>query len=256
MYCPNCGKLFSERDESCRRCGLPLELAKELDSLSKPETLDEETEERFHEIWERGRARYVGNWPFQESPGFFGAIKNCFVKFWSVDTRASRSEAWYWTLFLILLSALYTIPATYMISAPPMKIIDGEPMENGKAIMKAGLMTLTIGGCVMKILWLPTAAMWMRRFHDLNWSASIALALCVVDLALGSRFASKLFPTPQSFGAASLEDAIKHIGTLTLLAINFKAGVREFNDFGPPFKRRGKSKSDAAQISEESAEIS
>ena len=108
----------------------------------------------------------------------------------------------------------------------------------------------------MKLLWLPTAAMWMRRFHDLNWPASIALALCVVDLALGSRFASKLFPTPQSFGAALLEDAIKHIGTLTLLAINFKAGVREFNDFGPPFKRRGKSKSDAAQISEESAEIS
>ena len=135
MYCPNCGKLFSERDENCQRCGLPLELAKELDSLSKPETLDEETEERFHEIWERGRARYVGIWPFQESPGFFGAIKNCFVKFWSVDTRASRSEAWYWTLFLILLSALYTIPATYMISAPPMKIIDGEPMENGKAAM-------------------------------------------------------------------------------------------------------------------------
>ncbi len=174
----------------------------------------------------------------QEPLGRLEAIKSGFVKFLNTETRASRSEVWYWTLFLILLSALYTIPATYMITAPPMKIVEGAPVENGKAIMKAGLMTLMIGGCVMKLLWLPTAAMWMRRFHDLNWPASIALALCFLDLILGTRFASQLFPEPQGFGMALFTDAIKHIGMLSLLAINFKPGVEESNDYGPPFRRR------------------
>ena len=138
-----------------------------------------------------------------------------------------------------------------MITAPPMKIVEGEPMENGKAIMKTGLMTLMIGGLVMKILWWPTAAMWMRRFHDLNWSAWIALALCVLDLILGMRFASRLFPEPQGFGMALFTDGIKHIGALILLAINFKPGVAESNDYGPPFRRRGDFEQDDEEPTEE-----
>ena len=175
---------------------------------------------------------------FQEPLGFLVAIKSGFVKFLNTETRASRSEVWYWTLFLFLLSAAYTIPATYMTMIPPMKIVEGEPMENGKEIMKTGLMTLMIGGLVMKILWWPTAAMWMRRFHDLNWSAWIALGLCVFDLVLGTRFASSLFPEPQGVGMALFTDVIRHIGALSLLAINFKPGVEESNEYGPPFRRR------------------
>ncbi len=174
---------------------------------------------------------------FQEPLGFLAAIKSGFVKFLNTETRASRSEVWYWTLFLILLSALYTIPAMYMIMTPPMKISEGAPMENGEAIMKAGLRTLTIGGCVIKLLWLPTTTMWMRRFHDLNWSASIALALCVLDLILGTRFASRLFRESQGLGMVLFTTAIVHVGTLSLLAINFKPGVEESNDYGPPFRR-------------------
>ena len=173
----------------------------------------------------------------QEPLGCLEAIKSGFVKFLNTETRASRSEVWYWTLFLILLSALYTIPATYMITAPPMKIVEGAPMENGKALMKAGAVTLMIGGFVMSVLWFPTTTMWMRRFHDLNWSASIALALCFLDLILGTRFASRLFPEPQGFGMALFMTAIRHIGMLSLLAINFKPGSEESNEYGPPFRR-------------------
>lgn len=187
-----------------------------------------------------GSGEHEDDLGYQEPPGFFWAVKSGFVKFVNTNTRASRSEIWYWTLFLILLTAAYTIPAAHMITAPPMRILKGEiPMENGKALMKTGLMTLMIGGCVMKILWLPTTAMWIRRFHDLNWPASIALALCVLDFVLGTRFASRFFYENLGIipGSDLFTVAVRHVGTLILLAVNFKPGVEDRNEYGPPFRR-------------------
>ena len=91
----------------------------------------------------------------------------------------------------------------------------------------------------MKILWLPTTAMWVRRFHDLNLPASIALALCVLDFVLGTRFASRFFYENLGIipGADLFTVAVRHVGTLILLAVNFKPGVEDRNEYGPPFRR-------------------
>lgn len=217
------------------------------------------SEEKLREFLARHDSEYLlDDVPkYQTPPGFFGAIKTCFVKFWSVDSRASRSEAWYWTLFIVLITLAYTGLGTYYLTKPIADAVAGNEVgDSVKTTLKTGFWTLVIGSCVVNLLWLPTTAMWMRRFNDLNWPLWIALALCVLDFVLGMKFVSQLFPKPTDFGEALFIDAVRHIGTLTLLAINFKAGVPEINAFGPPFKRLSKSGEKVAQISEGSDEKS
>jgi uncharacterized membrane protein YhaH (DUF805 family) len=89
--------------------------------------------------------------------GFFEAIRSCFGKYASFRGRARRSEYWYFTLFIVLI----TIPAAIM-DAAFFPGAAGSTTRNGPIEGALSLATL-----------LPSLSVTVRRFHDTNWSGWI-----------------------------------------------------------------------------------
>ena len=79
---------------------------------------------------------------------FWGAIKSGFINYATFSGRATRSEYWYWTLFIVL--------GTFA-----MAILDAAMFSNWPAIspLESVFSLLTI---------LPSLAVWVRRLHDLD----------------------------------------------------------------------------------------
>jgi uncharacterized membrane protein YhaH (DUF805 family) len=84
---------------------------------------------------------------------FPAAVKSCFSKYAVFDGRASRSEYWYFQLFihgvlLILVSIVAIVPAV---------------SDTAKAV--------AIAGCTFYLfVWLASLAVTVRRLHDRNRS--------------------------------------------------------------------------------------
>ena len=86
---------------------------------------------------------------------FFDSIKICFKKYFIVEGRASRSEYWYWVLFVIILDLF----VDYLDAT-----IAGVPwLEYEKLYGPLGIV-LTV------ITFLPGLAVSVRRLHDVNKS--------------------------------------------------------------------------------------
>ena len=86
---------------------------------------------------------------------FFDSIKICFKKYFVVEGRASRSEYWYWVLFVIILDLF----VDYLDAT-----IAGVPwLEYEKLYGPLGIV-LTV------ITFLPGLAVSVRRLHDVNKS--------------------------------------------------------------------------------------
>ena len=83
---------------------------------------------------------------------FLDSIKSCFNKYGNINGRATRSEYWYWTLFVILVSVVTFIIDVSLLGSS----IDDEftPLNSiwSLAVLIPGI-TVTI-----------------RRFHDVNRS--------------------------------------------------------------------------------------
>ena len=89
------------------------------------------------------------------SINFFDSIKICFKKYFVVEGRASRSEYWYWVLFVIILDLF----VDYLDAT-----IAGVPwLEYEKLYGPLGIV-LTV------ITFLPGLAVSVRRLHDVNKS--------------------------------------------------------------------------------------
>jgi len=82
-----------------------------------------------------------------EIPGFVGAIAICFKKYCCFKGRASRSEYWYWTLFLVLVNVVLRIVGK---SAPDV--------------------ATTISALWGLVIFLPGLAVIVRRLHDIDRS--------------------------------------------------------------------------------------
>ena len=86
---------------------------------------------------------------------FFDSIKICFKKYFVIEGRASRSEYWYWVLFVIILDLF----VDYLDAT-----IAGVPwLEYEKLYGPLGIV-LTV------ITFLPGLAVSVRRLHDVNKS--------------------------------------------------------------------------------------
>ena len=89
------------------------------------------------------------------SINFFDSIKICFKKYFVIEGRASRSEYWYWVLFVIILDLF----VDYLDAT-----IAGVPwLEYEKLYGPLGIV-LTV------ITFLPGLAVSVRRLHDVNKS--------------------------------------------------------------------------------------
>ena len=97
------------------------------------------------------------------------AVKTCFRKYFVFSSRASRSEYWWWTLF-VMLGAAVTTALDVMIFG-----FD----ESGREFATAGV----VDGIFSIATIVPHLAVSVRRLHDANWSGWWVLALLILSLA-------------------------------------------------------------------------
>ncbi len=82
---------------------------------------------------------------------FLSAVKTCVAKYATFAGRASRSEYWYFHLFIVLVLVLMVVLAAV------------EPRTRN---------AIGIASCVFYLfVWLPSLAVAVRRLHDRNRSA-------------------------------------------------------------------------------------
>ncbi|MCA0201866.1 MAG: DUF805 domain-containing protein [Proteobacteria bacterium] len=96
---------------------------------------------------------------------FGTAIATCFRKYVTIKGRASRSEYWWFALFGLLLQLCTTILDRALMGT-----------EEG-----AGKPFTAIQGIV---LFLPSLAVMVRRFHDINFSGWVPLGMAVFGILL------------------------------------------------------------------------
>ena len=119
---------------------------------------------------------------------FQDSIKSCFNKYASINGRATRSEFWYWTLFVILVSVFTLIIDVSLLGSS----IDDEftPLNS--------IWSLAV--------FIPGITVTVRRFHDVNrsgwWILIIFTVIGIIPyfywLVKGSD------ATENSFGPSSL----------------------------------------------------
>ena len=87
---------------------------------------------------------------------FIGTIKNKYASF---DGRSTRSEYWYFVLFYVLISIIFTLIDTTVINP---SLLNMTPEEASKGGLLAGIFALA--------LILPQIALGVRRLHDIGKS--------------------------------------------------------------------------------------
>lgn len=93
--------------------------------------------------------------------GFATAIGTGFRKYFVLSGRASRSEYWWWTLFLFLGSVLYTSAAHFALAGRVEAELD--------TMTLAGIGTiLVLGGGFSLVTLVPTMTLTVRRLHDIG----------------------------------------------------------------------------------------
>ena len=83
--------------------------------------------------------------------GFFGAIQSCVSKYATLSGRAPLSELWYWYMFQFLIM--------FILGALVAFGIYGGPLPRN---------FLVLVGIFLLVTFLPTLAVSVRRFHDMD----------------------------------------------------------------------------------------
>lgn len=118
------------------------------------------------------------------APGrrFGEAFEVCFNEYFTFSGRASRSEYWYFTLFVILASIAAGI-------------------ADGMAGLSVGADIGLFGAIVSLVTFVPNLAVTSRRFHDAGWSFwwYLLIFVPVVGWALVLYVLVTLDPAPNLF---------------------------------------------------------
>ena len=124
---------------------------------------------------------------------FVTSIKTCFIKFVDFKGRASRSEFWYFTLFVVILQLVADF-------------IDAQIA--GVAYWDYTEFSGTVGHLVDIFTFLPSISVGARRLHDVGKTGWLQLiALTIVGLIpLFFWFASKTVVNENKYGAPAVID--------------------------------------------------
>lgn len=117
---------------------------------------------------------------------FQEAISSGLSRYFDFDTRSSRSEYWYWVLFVILLSIVAGVIDSIIFDAPILRSL------------------VTLG------LLIPGIAVSVRRLHDIGrsgWWYLIALIPLIGALVLIYWFVQPGTPGSNEYGDNPLGDA-------------------------------------------------
>lgn len=213
-YCMRCGAKLQDGNANCFQC----EQAKNHDvaaSATDPETVAPVND---------------SNAPIV--PNFFQTIGICLRKYVNFRGRASRSEYWYWQLFLLLIGfgigfALYDHPS---------------------AVARMG--------AILNLVLLPAStAVFARRLHDTNYSGwwSIIYMLLMTGFAVirikypeenpvdvvDSWLPKALYDDPVATVFYVLSSAVFFVSSAFCLLAPLRSGTRGQNKYGPqPIRRR------------------
>ncbi|MDP1876644.1 MAG: DUF805 domain-containing protein [Actinomycetota bacterium] len=108
--------------------------------------------------------------------GFVEAVRTCFQKYASFDGRATRSEFWWFYLFLTLVTLVVFMPG-YVLMIVGAATTDRN--DTPGAAFWLGIVLMIIGGLVILALYVPFLAVGCRRLHDRGQSGWLQLLLLV-----------------------------------------------------------------------------
>lgn len=128
--------------------------------------------------------------------GFVEAVKSVFGKYATFSGRASRSEFWWWVLFLIILQ----IAAMILDNIFGTKInYDAGSTLSSLKIQGVGW----VGALVSLALIIPTLAVSVRRLHDTGkagWWWLLNLVCCIGGLILFIFYLTPSTPGDNKYG--------------------------------------------------------
>ena len=105
---------------------------------------------------------------------FLDSIKTCFKKYVDFKGRASRSEFWYFILFLILGSILSIISYIYFFDNSEIYYSFSDTLYNLLYYSLLGIILLFYG-----IIAIPFISVTVRRIHDIGHSGFVILIFVV-----------------------------------------------------------------------------
>ena len=111
--------------------------------------------------------------------GFSEAVRTCLkLKYATFQGRASRSEYWYFLLFVMVVALVLTGLGFALIGGTG----GFENMQNGGGTPVGAMILFGIVGIFYLAIQLPSIAVGVRRFHDRNLSGWYYLAAIVLGI--------------------------------------------------------------------------
>jgi uncharacterized membrane protein YhaH (DUF805 family) len=107
---------------------------------------------------------------------FGTSVRTCFKKYAAFDGRASRSEFWWFYLFVRIVTFVAIIPGYVLMIAGAATTSKG---ANPGGLFWIGLILLILGSLVSLVFLLPELAVGCRRLHDRGQSGWLQLLLLV-----------------------------------------------------------------------------
>ena len=137
--------------------------------------------------------------------GFTEAIKHVFSNYATFQGRASRSEFWWFYLFMIIANAIISIPYTIGLATSANTMTVNEATGQ---VTSGGLSGLTIFGLALLVIWglatiIPILAVTVRRLHDTDrsgWWWWLNFLCCIGGIILIIFYVQPSTPGPNRFG--------------------------------------------------------
>ena len=183
MICPDCQKNIPDNSSFCTYCGAALSMGAE---SVNPYAVGVQTGSSYS-------ANYDSDAP--DIPGFVGAIKTCFRKYCVFRGRASRSEYWFWTLFLVLINICFQIAYFAFGDVTDMTTSAPSPQQAFLSVISSLWALITF---------LPGLGVLVRRFHDSDRSGWLALLIFIPIVGWLCNLIFLLMPStpgPNKYGA-------------------------------------------------------
>ena len=137
--------------------------------------------------------------------GFTEAIKHVFSNYATFQGRASRSEFWWFYLFMIIANAIISIPYTIGLATSANTMTVNEATGQ---VTSGGLSGLAIFGIALLVIWglatiIPILAVSVRRLHDTDrsgWWWWLNFLCCIGGIILIIFYVQPSTPGPNRFG--------------------------------------------------------
>jgi len=170
---------------------------------------------------------------------FAESIKTCFKKYATFSGRASRSEFWWWMLFVMLYNSLlgFFFQEGAETEAFKNKLLENSANNNFIETLHSSFVDAptTIISLLSLIVLFPTIAVKIRRLHDINyggwWIAPYIFALSIVWIE--KIYQSQLQISLHSFATLSgILVLLMMVYPFILLILLIKKGTIGDNRFG------------------------